>query len=187
MLAVWLAVCAVLVRGRSVSLEQLKTEMCVNVAEAALWDDSQPQKGSSSAGGGGASDVPSSLSPALRGDRVLVAGDVKGPQVLVTAKSFFPRFVWVATDALAPCADEAGSKTFLAAEVARARELVVSLRSEVVACAEAHGQENGCEGVQDRLLSAMDDLKRLCDADPDCKAARKKEKKSKEKEGARSN
>jgi hypothetical protein len=173
MLAVWLAVCAVLVHGRSVSLEQLKTEACVNVAEAALWDDApQPQKGSSAPSG--ASDVPSSLSPALRGDRVLVAGDVKGPQVLVTAKSFFPRFVWIATDALAPCADQAGAKNnFLGAEVARARELVVRLRSDVVACAEAEPDAE-CASVQDRLLGAMDDLKRLCDAAPDCKAARKK-------------
>ncbi len=159
LLAVW-AVWAV-VAGAQKEWAQVKgDEMCVEVVEAALWDTADPK----------ATAVPSTLSPALRGDRVRVA-ELKGSLARVSAESFFPRFVWIAKEALAPCADAEGSKSFLAAEVARARTLVRELKGKVVACEESGAE--ACEEEQQRLLSAMDDLKRLCDADPDCKAARK--------------
>ena len=155
----WLAAWLVLVCAQKDAWEKLSTELCVEKAEAALWDSAEPQG------------LPSSLSPAVRGDRLRVA-EVKGPLAQVTAKSFFPRLVWIEKNALGPCAlATEGATTSLAAEVTRARALVRSLRAEVVACAEA--DSGGCEEVQQRLLRATEQLRRLCDADPACAAARK--------------
>lgn len=142
-------------------VEDVGTERCVVVEQAALWDMENAS-------------VPSSLSPAVKGDRLRVA-EVRGSWARVTAVSFSPRFAWVAVSSLKACEEATEKKigSFLREEIVGARKRVRRLRKRVLRCGE---DDALCfERGQKKLVRAMSNLSRLCNADPACAAARRGE------------
>ncbi len=138
--------------------EDASTERCVVVEQAALWDSETAS-------------TPSSLSPALKGDRLRVA-EMRGPWARVTAASLSPRFAWVAMSALAACPEAERKKgSFLGDEIAASRRGVKRLRKRLLRCEE---DNEACFAKgQEKLVRAMGQLRRLCSADAACAAARK--------------